>query len=98
MQRPRTACISLANGESVGGGFDIGELFPSAKWVQLVSGFRSKIEVLYRQIDLILENIINEHKEAKSKAKEGQGEVEEDLVDVLLKFQGGNDIDPEIYA
>ncbi|AES59942.1 putative cytochrome P450 [Medicago truncatula] len=86
--------VSLANGESVGGGFDIGELFPSAKWLQLVSGFRSKIEVLHRQIDLILVNIINEHKEAKSKAKEG--EVEEDLVDVLQKFQGGNDIDQDI--
>ena len=90
--------VSLANGESVGGGFDIGELFPSAKWLQLVSGFRSKIEVLHRQIDPILENIIKEHKDAESKAKEvqGEGEVEEDLVDVLLKFQGGNDIDQDI--
>jgi len=87
---------SLGKGESIAGGFDIGELFPSAKWLQLVSGLRPKLERLHKRIDHILENIIIEHKEAKSKAKEGQEEVEEDLVDVLLKFQGGNDNDKDI--
>ncbi|MCI08640.1 cytochrome P450 71D11-like, partial [Trifolium medium] len=81
---------SLENGESIAGGFDLAELFPSAKWLQRVSGYRPKLERFHRQIDQILENIIIEHKEAKSKAKEGQGKGE-DLVDVLLNFQGSND-------
>ena len=88
---------SIGNGESIAGGFDIAELFPSAKWLQRVSGLRPKLERLHRQIDQILENIVIEHKEAKSNANESQGgEEEEDLVDVLLKFQGGNDSDQDI--
>jgi cytochrome P450 len=87
---------SLGRGESIAGGFDIAELFPSAKWLQLISGLRPKLERLHRRIDKILENIIIEHKEAKLKAKEGQVEAEEDLVDVLLKFQGHNDNDKDI--
>ncbi|CAI8585967.1 unnamed protein product [Vicia faba] len=82
----------LGNGESVAGGFDIGELFPSAKWLQVVSGLRPKLERLHRQIDELLVKVIIEHKEAKLKENQGQcGEVEEDLVDVLLNFQCGND-------
>jgi hypothetical protein len=84
----------LAKGESVAGGFDIAELFPSVKWLPLVSGLRPKLERLHSEIDQILEDIIIEHKEAKS--KEGQGEVGEDLVDVLLKFQSDNGNDQDI--
>ncbi|KAK7310356.1 hypothetical protein RJT34_07818 [Clitoria ternatea] len=40
------------------GGFDIGDLFPSAEWLQLVTGLRHKLERLHRPIDQILENII----------------------------------------
>ncbi|CAL5189797.1 unnamed protein product [Lathyrus oleraceus] len=88
---------SLGNGESVAGGFDISELFPSAKWLQLVSGLRLKLERLHRQVDELLEKVIIEHKEAKLKAYQGQGdEVEADLVNVLLNFQGGNDRDEDI--
>ena len=83
---------AVKEGVTVAGGFNLGNLFPSAKWLQLVTGLRPKIERLHRQIDRILLDIINEHREAKAKAKEGQqGEAEEDLVDVLLKFQDGND-------
>ncbi|XP_061373372.1 cytochrome P450 71D11-like [Gastrolobium bilobum] len=83
-------------GIGVAGGFDIGELFPSAKWLQFVTGLRPKLERLHRKIDQILEKIIVEHKEEKSKPKEGQGEVVEDLVDVLLKFQDGNGSNQDI--
>ncbi|KEH34017.1 putative cytochrome P450 [Medicago truncatula] len=75
----------------VAGGFDLGDLFPSAKWLQLVTGMRPKLERFHRQTDQILENIINEHKEEKyTKAKDDQGKVEEDLVDVLLKYEDGS--------
>ncbi|OIW18042.1 hypothetical protein TanjilG_07533 [Lupinus angustifolius] len=43
-----------------------------------------------------MDNVINEHKEAKSIAKEDQAEVQEDLVDVLLKFEDGNGINQDI--
>jgi hypothetical protein len=54
---------------------------------------RPKLEKFQKQTDQILENIINEHKEEKyTKAKHDQGEVE-DLVDVLLNYEDGNDQD-----
>ncbi|CAL5202315.1 unnamed protein product [Lathyrus oleraceus] len=72
----------------VAAGFDLGDLFPSAKWLQHVTGLRPKLERYHRQTDQIFENIINEHKGEKyTKAKDEQGEVEEDLVDVLLKYE-----------
>ncbi|KAK7274167.1 hypothetical protein RIF29_15245 [Crotalaria pallida] len=75
---------------AVAGGFDIGDLFPSARWLQLLTGLRPKLERSSLQTDKILENIINEHKEATSKAKENQDDAEEDLIDVLLRFDDGN--------
>ncbi|CAJ2640006.1 unnamed protein product [Trifolium pratense] len=77
------------------GGFYIGDFFPSAKWIQNVSGMRRKIEKVSRQIDTIVEHIINDHKEASSRrAKEGVAETEEDLIDCLLKFEdNGSNMD-----
>jgi len=69
----------------------LGDLFPSGRWLQLVTGFKPKLERLHQQIDRILENIIIEHKETKSNGKEGQSAESEDLVDILLKLRDGND-------
>ncbi|RDX93269.1 Cytochrome P450 71D11, partial [Mucuna pruriens] len=71
------------------GGFDIGDLFPSATWLQHLTGMRPKLERLHQQADQIMENIINEHKEAKSKAKDDQSEAQ-DLVDVLIQYEDGS--------
>ncbi|ESW18604.1 hypothetical protein PHAVU_006G054700 [Phaseolus vulgaris] len=71
------------------GGFHIGDLFPSATWLQHVTGTRPKLERFYQQTDQIIENIINEHKEAKSKAKDYEREAE-DLVDVLIQYEDGS--------
>ena len=70
-------------------GFGIEDLFPSVTWLQHVTGVRPKIERLHQQADQIMENIINEHKEAKSKAKGNQSEAE-DLVDVLIQYEDGS--------
>ncbi|MED6196645.1 hypothetical protein PIB30_049391 [Stylosanthes scabra] len=79
----------------VAGGFDVGDLFPSWKWLQLVSGLRPKLESFQRQIDQILENIVSDHKKAKLEGKEGEKsyESDEDLVDVLLQFEDGTNQD-----
>ncbi|KAK7302313.1 hypothetical protein RJT34_13199 [Clitoria ternatea] len=77
----------------IAAGFHIGELFPSARWLQLVTGLRPKLERLHIEIDQILENIINEHKEAKSKDKDDQSHDAEDLVDVLIQYEDGSNQD-----
>ncbi|XP_027341146.1 cytochrome P450 71D11-like [Abrus precatorius] len=69
------------------GGFYIGDLFPSAIWLQNLSGMRPRLEKLHQKLDRILEIIINDHREAKSRTKEGLVEGVEDLIDALLKFE-----------
>ncbi|WVY91877.1 hypothetical protein V8G54_037391 [Vigna mungo] len=77
------------------GGFDIGELFPSTTWLQHLTGLRPMLEKVHQQIDRILEAIINEHREARSKTQHGRESVE-DLVDVLLNFHDANDSNHEV--
>jgi hypothetical protein len=77
----------------VSAGFNLADLFPSAKWLQRVTGLRPKLESFHRKTDQIFENIINDHKVAKyTKGKDDQG-VEEDLVDVLLKYEDASNQD-----
>ena len=79
----------------VSGGFSIGDLFPSVNWLQNLTGRRHRLEKLHQNADRILEKIINDHKETNSGTKESLVEGEEDLIDVLLKFEEGssNDLD-----
>ncbi|XP_057421867.1 cytochrome P450 71D11-like [Lotus japonicus] len=69
------------------GGFYIGDLFPSAKWLHYISGMRPKLEKLRHIVDRIMENIINDHKEARLRSKQAFREAEGDLIDVLLEFE-----------
>ncbi|URE12929.1 cytochrome P450 [Musa troglodytarum] len=66
------------------GGFSLADLFPSWPIIKLLSGASSKMQRLHREMDAILNSIIQEHKERKS---EDQPEEEEDLVDVMLRVQ-----------
>ncbi|RHN41016.1 putative cytochrome P450 [Medicago truncatula] len=80
------------------GGFYIGDLFPSAQWIQNISGLKPKLEKLSQQVDRILGRIITDHKETISRREnEGLPEAEEDLIDCLLKFvESGSDMDFEL--
>lgn len=106
----------------IAGGFDLADLFPSITWLHYFTRLRLKLERVHGQIDQIMENIINEHKEAKSITKHDHGpygglyvmrkiilglilmcalglilcwagpdhgESDEDLVDVLIKYEDG---------
>jgi len=46
----------LEEGVLAAGGFDIAELFPSAKWLQLVTGLRPVLEKVHGKMDRILED------------------------------------------
>ncbi|KAK4434819.1 Premnaspirodiene oxygenase [Sesamum alatum] len=65
------------------GGFDVADLFPSVKFLGVVTGMRTKLMKLHHKIDQVLSVIIDEHVE---KLTLGQ-HAEEDLVDVLLRFK-----------
>ncbi|XP_051133932.1 salviol synthase-like [Andrographis paniculata] len=62
--------------------FSLEDFYPSMRLFRLFSTMRSRANRLHKIIDTILENIINEHKAANLESKQRQ----EDLVDVLLKF------------
>ncbi|KAK4386754.1 Premnaspirodiene oxygenase [Sesamum angolense] len=65
------------------GGFDVADLFPSVKFLPLVTGLRTKLMKMHHKIDQVLNVIIDEHME---RLRLGQ-HAEEDLVDVLIRFK-----------
>ncbi|KAL5735749.1 hypothetical protein ACOSQ2_030537 [Xanthoceras sorbifolium] len=67
------------------GGFQPADLFPSNKLLEWITGIRSILQRLREKMDAIFEDIINEHKNGKAKLEACN--IEEDLVDVLLKVQ-----------
>ncbi|KAL5101204.1 hypothetical protein RYX36_005531 [Vicia faba] len=66
--------------------FCIADLYPSFKFLQRVSTTRPKMVKLRRELDIILQDIINDHKSVRRDANK-----DEDLVDVLLKIQQESD-------
>lgn len=66
------------------GAFELADLFPSHKVVQLISGTKAKLEKMHMKMDKILESIIHEHREDQ---RSGSPKLHEDLVDVLLRLQ-----------
>ena len=74
------------------GGFYVADMYPSIKMLQLVGGMRHKLVQVHAEADRILGNILSDHKEKKKIMKEADHDHEEGLVDVLLKFQEGDQL------
>ncbi|KAL5803935.1 hypothetical protein ACOSQ3_030735 [Xanthoceras sorbifolium] len=88
------SCIERAT--ILAAGLNIADLFPSIGLLQWISGIRPRLEWLHRKADKILDNIISEHKDKARILEIGKSsEVDEDLVDVLLKLQEHGD--PEFH-
>ena len=71
----------------IAGGFELADVFPSVKFLHLISGTRLKHERMHNEAVRMIENIIKEHKSDKAAGKKGHDETEEDLVDILLNFR-----------
>ncbi|OIW04253.1 hypothetical protein TanjilG_00813 [Lupinus angustifolius] len=71
------------------GGPSVTDLYPSIKVLQILSSKKGKYERLHRKTDGILQDILDDHRNRKGS---DYCEVEEDLIDVLLKFQQDNDL------
>ncbi|PWA24685.1 cytochrome P450 [Artemisia annua] len=88
--KEQDAFISLVNdGVTVGGGFSLSDLFPSSKLLAFLSSTRAELEKIHQGYDRILNDIIEEHMISEN----SKGEVEKDLVDVLLHVQKRGDLD-----
>ncbi|KAE8680265.1 Cytochrome P450 71D10 [Hibiscus syriacus] len=73
-------------------GFSITDLFPSFKLLPVISGIRAKLERMHRDLDEMLESIIEEHKASNANPKNSD-DVTDDLVDVLLHLQDHGDLE-----
>ncbi|KAJ8558145.1 hypothetical protein K7X08_004911 [Anisodus acutangulus] len=67
------------------GVFDLADLFPSVKIIHFISGLKYKLRKMHDEVDVLLEEIINEHEFQSSEP------TEEDIVDVLLRLQKSQD-------
>ncbi|KAJ8429241.1 hypothetical protein Cgig2_026277 [Carnegiea gigantea] len=78
--------VFLSNLVDALAGFSIADLYPSIKLLESMSGFRKKLQEMIKESDRMLDPIIKDHL-----SKKRQGKAEEDLVDVLLRFQKENE-------
>ncbi|XP_009606204.3 premnaspirodiene oxygenase-like [Nicotiana tomentosiformis] len=71
-------------------GFDVADIFPSLKFLHVLSGMKAKVMDAHHELDAILENIINEHKKIAT-GKNNNELGGEGLIDVLLRLmkEGG---------
>ncbi|KAK4487263.1 hypothetical protein RD792_006132 [Penstemon davidsonii] len=93
--RDRDALIDLMNESLVHtGGYMIADLFPSSKLLNILSWNKQRLLRIRGKVDMILDSIINEHKDNLSSGiTKGNGESgNEDLVDVLLRLQEGGEL------
>ncbi|CAA2983193.1 premnaspirodiene oxygenase-like [Olea europaea subsp. europaea] len=93
-------------GVSLAAGFELADLFPSSKILRLFSSTKVKLWAMRRKLDVILDEIIDEHKEnlgRMSKDNESFGQAEqtrrgngefgnEDLVDVFLRVKESGEL------
>ncbi|KAL2525454.1 Cytochrome [Abeliophyllum distichum] len=83
----------MKNGIALGGGLELADLFPSSKLLQVLSWNKRKLLKMRRQLDLILDFLINEHKNNMATTKKGNGELgSDDIVDVLLRLQQSGEL------
>ncbi|XP_038686033.1 cytochrome P450 71D9-like [Tripterygium wilfordii] len=67
-------------------GFSFANMFPSIKLLHLISGMRTRLEKLHREVDKILESLIQEHRVNKSRIDSTE-ELADDFLDILLNLQ-----------
>uniref|UniRef100_A0A0A7AD42 Uncharacterized protein n=1 Tax=Gentiana crassa subsp. rigescens TaxID=3097545 RepID=A0A0A7AD42_9GENT len=78
------------------GGLDVADLFPSYKILHVLSGTERKMLKLRKKLDLIMDEVINEHimmrkLDQSAPAVGGSGSVE-DITDVLLRIKDSGDL------
>ncbi|KAL0312079.1 UNVERIFIED_CONTAM: cytochrome [Sesamum radiatum] len=77
-----TLIVMLKKAVTMTGGFELADLFPSSKLLNVLSWNKYKLLRMRRKLDMILDVIVEEHKLKQSGEFGG-----EDIVDVLLRMQ-----------
>lgn len=74
--------LAMEEALSLLGGVCIADLYPSIKFLRWMSRAKTKLVKRHRELDIILQDIIDDHKRIHMEERK-----DEDLVDVLLKIQ-----------
>ncbi|KAK2966908.1 hypothetical protein RJ640_027028 [Escallonia rubra] len=93
--------IQLINESTrLAGGFDVADLFPSKKFIHVLTWSRPKLLKIHHKLDKILDNIISERREilASTKKSSNDGKEGEDLIDVLLRLQESSGLELPITS
>lgn len=77
---------------SAAGGFSLQDLYPSWKILGVLNGTNHKLLRLRQKMDLILDDIINDHVIKKNMGTKKEMNREEDLIDVFLRVRDSGDI------
>ncbi|KAJ8645375.1 hypothetical protein MRB53_007123 [Persea americana] len=83
---------ALKESVTLSSGFNVGDVFPSLKFVQVISGLKFRLERVQRKIDRVLDDILQEREKNMTK-ETNEGRLEEDLVDVLLRLLHDGDLE-----
>ncbi|PHU26646.1 Premnaspirodiene oxygenase [Capsicum chinense] len=78
-------------------GFDISEVFPSLKFLQAITGTKAKLVKLHKEVDEMLDKIIEEHNEKLQNHQKNDDQQEslrkDDLVNLLLRLQENGNLE-----
>ncbi|MED6137400.1 hypothetical protein PIB30_064711 [Stylosanthes scabra] len=76
--------------------FCVGDFFPSLHWIDVLTGFMSKVNHSFVALDACLEVVIEEHKGRKKNHDDHSENNNKDFVDILLQIQHNNMLEIEL--
>ncbi|RWW08152.1 hypothetical protein GW17_00028438 [Ensete ventricosum] len=77
----------IKNAMVLSGGFGVADMFPSLKFIDILSGANFRLRRLRRQLDETLGDIIKEHEGKASAVSGDKADDVDNLVDVLLRLK-----------
>ncbi|KAK2998848.1 hypothetical protein RJ639_022938 [Escallonia herrerae] len=78
----------------------LANLFPSKKFLHVLTGLRPKLLKVQHKVDKILDNITREQREILASTKKGNTDdkEEEDLIDIVLRMQESSGLEVPITS
>lgn len=68
--------------------FNVGDFIPSLGWINKLTGLDAKVELVAREFDQFLDEVVEEHRRnTEEKSIGGGGDDRRDFVDVLLEIE-----------
>ncbi|CAN0854390.1 Desmethyl-deoxy-podophyllotoxin synthase [Linum grandiflorum] len=78
-------------------GFRLSDMYPSMKFLPILTGYKTKLEKMRTVSDSIMDKIIYEHQSKRRRRRSGNndedGEEDDDIMDVFLDFQKNRTLD-----